>query len=933
GELLGTLDFSDSPALAEWVGMARERWRRQRAALLAELAAAHETRHEVVPALGYAERLVADEPLLEHAHRRVMRLHYLRGDRSAALAAFERCRERLQAELGTAPDRETAALARQIAAGEPAAVRAAAPSLAMLRPPRVVGRDAERARIDAAIVARRILLLTGEPGIGKSRLLEHAAQSHSGVLAGGAHAGDANVPYALLARIVTLAHRRFEAPLAGWITAELARLLPHLGAAPAARLDPLRLQQALTAALEVWAGRGLTGLVVDDLHHADEASLESLLALAAAPRQPPLAWILAVRRQELPATLSAWLAANDAGAIDALTIAGLDGAAVEVLLETLELPQFSAADWAAPLAAHSSGNPLFLLETLRALLALGSATPAPGALRLPVPAVLGALLERRLARLGEPALRLVRVAALAGADFDAEIAAKVLEQHPLDIVEPWRELEEAELLRHGRFSHDLIAETAARALPESIAQTLHARIAAALEALGRLAARVAPHWAAAQAWSRAGTAFASAAHDARRASRRTDEVALWERAAACLDRAGQAGKAFDARGDSVESLIVVRGTPAAMQLVEQLAADARTEPQRLRALTAHATVRLFAGDHAAGEQAARAALEIATRLGALWPRFEAARLLAVALAQAFRAQEALQVIEPFRDIVEAEGDAEQRHHFWSDYAYVLKSAQRLHDTADALRKAIASAQLAGDYAELATLTSNLAVLVGNFGVPQESLDHGKRARALRDPLGQVGGPASGAIDLYIAVANGALGRYSEALADFERATGCFADNGQTIWTVLAANHHAALLVHLGQYARAQQLTATEAGTAHGIEARRQMLRGRIQRALGTGSGEAAIETALAIVGPQGDHLVRMLVRLEATLALAPLEAAAACARLCSEAEATEHVAVAARARVMRIACLTRAAALAGERGELDAVAALIDRVQPTDMYL
>ncbi len=113
-----------------------------------------------------------DDPLREHAHRRLMRLHYLRGDRAAALAAYERLRELLGRELGTAPDRESRELAQLVEASgalpQPAPV---ARPVTVLRPPRLVGREADWRALQAALDARRCALVLGEPGIGKSRLI------------------------------------------------------------------------------------------------------------------------------------------------------------------------------------------------------------------------------------------------------------------------------------------------------------------------------------------------------------------------------------------------------------------------------------------------------------------------------------------------------------------------------------------------------------------------------------------------------------------------------------------------------------------------------------------------------------------------------------------------------------------------------------------
>lgn len=927
GELLQGLDYDDTAALAEWVDAAREQWRRRRSDCLAELASRHESQQQVVRALQYAQRLLADEPLLEHAHRRLMRLHYLRGDRAAALAAYERCQAVLRAELGTAPDPETRALAATIGAAATAPgpiARAVPPPVSVLRPPQLIGRDGERQRLSQAVAARQVLLLHGEPGIGKTRLLEDVAATHPALLATGAHIGDARVPYALLARIATGVAGRFDAPVPDWVRPELARLVPALGRAPAARLDPLRLLQAFEAAFAAWAEAGLGGMIVDDLHHADEASIEALLALAA-PGRAPLAWLLGVRTREMPAALRDAMAA--AGA-ERLALGALDPPALGRLIDSLGLDRFAAAGWHAALARHSGGNPLFALETVRALLALGDAAPAPDAVRLPVPTALDALIDARLAPCSPAALKLVRVAALAGADFDPEVAAAVLDAHPLDIADPWRELEDAQLLHGNRFTHDLIAETVQRGVPAGIARALQARLAGSLAALGRSPARVAPHWAAAEAWARAGDAYAAAARDARRASRRSDEVALWDHAADAHERAGQPGMAFDARADSVEGVILVRGLAAAAERVDRLDADQRTEPQRMRVMTLRACVCLMGGQAEAAEAAARPALDAATRLGALWPRFEAARLLAVALSQQGRADEALATIEPYREPVEAHGDAEQRHHFWADYAYTLRAAQRASDTAAALRQAMVSAQEAGDVAELATLTSNLALVEGNLGRVEQALDHARQARVLNDPLGLAVGPPAGAIELYVSVHEAALGRYAEALAGFERARACFADNPGTVWIGLGSNHLAHVLIQLGQFARAHQTLQWSGSSSPGTLARRTLLRARIDRALNQ-RHDGALDGALAELGG-ADPLVRLLIELEATLDRDPDAAVAACDACIAQAERMEHLAVAMRARLLRLQHRSRAGTLAC--AEVDDAVERVRRIHPADTY-
>ena len=81
-ELLGDLDFDDLPELAAWLRAARRNGTSKRDAALAAAAAHCESDGAIARGLVYAQRLVESDPLSEHAHRRLMRLHYLRGDRS-----------------------------------------------------------------------------------------------------------------------------------------------------------------------------------------------------------------------------------------------------------------------------------------------------------------------------------------------------------------------------------------------------------------------------------------------------------------------------------------------------------------------------------------------------------------------------------------------------------------------------------------------------------------------------------------------------------------------------------------------------------------------------------------------------------------------------------------------------------------------------------
>jgi len=931
GELLGDLDFDDAPELADWLRLARSRWHGLRDSALAAAASECERSGSIARGLVYAQRLAESDPLSEHAQRRVMRLHYLRGDCSAAIAVFETFERRLKDELGTRPSGETIELITTIERG---AVRLPSPRPrvppCLMRPPQLVGRSTELAALARAWASQRAFAVLGEAGIGKSRLLQDFAARNDGVVSVQARPGDAGIAYALLARMLRVALAGHPPTLSVVRREELALVLPELGnsVALAGEAQRLMLHRAVEATLADAVEHGLRAIIVDDLHFADNASVELLQALTQSDALPTLHWGFAQRPAEANAAAAAVRSAlEETQRLENVSLGPLTAAQTAELIESLALPGLDAQQLAPALQKHTGGNPLFVLETLKDMVL----SPVASADRLPQPTTVAALVERRLAQLTPVALKLARAAALAGANFSADLAATVLDMHPLDIAEPWRELEAAEVIRDSAFAHDLIFEATRASVPLPIAQLLHRRIAHHLAHTQAHPANIAPHWAGAQEWSLAGEAHVQAARRAQSASQRVHEVEHWIQARICFDKAGDAERSFDARCESIPALIVVRGVAHADAVIEALLADARSDRQRVAALTARAMASLMAADHRSGIAAAIEARELAQRLDSPWPRFEATRLNAVGLAQSGRALEGVALIESLREGVERDGDAEQKGRFWADYAYVLNGARRLRDTATALERAIEYTRSLGDLAELATLTSNLATVKGNLGNTDQALELAHRALAIQTELGATDGPAGGVVETYVGLYCGMVGRYREALERLDSALARFRRDGQTLWTAVASNHKAQFLIELGQFARAGQTLRYDTPSVETVRARGATLASRLDRAMG-GSGDAHLRTALEVLAHGGDPHVRMHAMLDESERLEPAAAVSLCDDVLRTAGELEFAGVSMRAGLLRARALHLAERSDEAADLLRGLMPQLEKVRPVDMY-
>ena len=934
-ELLGDLQFDDLPEFAEWLRVERQMWRQQCDAALAETAAACEADGAIARGLAYAQRLAANQPLAEHAQRRLMRLHYLRGDRAAAIATFERFERQLKDELGTRPSAETIELLATIERGGAnlPARRPVAPA-SLLRPPQLIGRASDLDALQHAWAGSRAFWVIGEAGVGKSRLLQEFADGRHGVVSLKARPGDAGIAYAVLARLLRAVRAAQPVEWGAARTQELALVLPELGPAVAlaGEAQRLLLHRAVDATLAEAGRAGLAAMLVDDLHFADDASLEFLQALTQSDALGELRWGFAQRPTEPDATATRMRRAlEEAGRLETRNLLPLDLAQLGAFVESLGLAELDPARLAPALLKHTGGNPMFALETLKDLLRSGATAALLRSGKLPQPVSVATLVERRLSQLSSPALRLARAAALAGPDFTAELAATVLEAHPLDIAEPWRELEAAQVLRDGAFAHDLIFEATLASVPDAIARLLHRRIAEHLAAHDATPERIAPHWAGAAEWQRAGQAYTAAARRAQGASQRTHEAEYWRLAAASYDRAGAPEAAFDARCESIHALIVVQGVTHAQGVIDALFAAATTDAQRAAALTAKATAALMAADHQTGIAAALQAAQLTRGLASPWPRFQAERLHAVGLAQAGRAAEALAVIEPYRALVERDANAEQRGRFWADYAYVLNTARRLRDTGDALQRAIENAQAMSDLAELATLTSNLATVKGNLGQVPEALALAERSLDLQQQLGATDGPEGAVVMTYVGLYCGMVGRYAEALARLDAALACFGRDGQVLWTAVASNHKAQILIDLGQFARAKQALDYHTPPIDHVRARGATLAARLERALG-GSGRASIHLALQSLSAGSDPHIRMHALLEDAQASDPDAAVVRCDQALQLALSLEFAGVAMKARLLRAHALSKTGDIAAAAAAMHELVPQIESLLPADLY-
>ena len=488
GELLEGQDLPDLHDFQAWLVAEREDARRLQAQLLEALVERLAERPEA--ALGHARRLVQIEPYTVQPRVALLRLLLAAGRRGEAEQQFETGLRLLREAMG-----ETASLQAEwrrlqtrptpTAVPDPPSAPAVETPPAVPLPesaplpaphPSLVGRMAERQTLLAALARARagkaqVVLVTGEPGLGKSTLLQTFLEATAGTGA------------AVLRGHASEAER--EEPFAPWQEA-----LAGLGggfptAAAGADLDRYderhRAKEQLHAAVigqlaDLADTQPPALLLLEDIHWLDEASATLLAQVVRALRQQPLLVLLTARDGELPDNPP--------------VLAVLRGLRHDRQLEEIELQPLSPAETAllasrlAPtidsrrVALESGGNPL-LAEELAQALASGSEG---------VPRTLQALVRDRIERLPSPAAEIVQTAAVLGPAFHIDCLERLLQLDKETVVEALEILERHALLRPGNaaasfaFRHEAIHSAVYSGLSEPRRRLLHLKIAQLMRA-------------------------------------------------------------------------------------------------------------------------------------------------------------------------------------------------------------------------------------------------------------------------------------------------------------------------------------------------------------------------------------------------------------------------------------------------------------------
>jgi len=494
----------------DWIAPERERLRQQCQNACQKLVRVLETQREYAVALQIGQQLLRLDPLDEGTYVALMRLHVLNEDHASARRVYQTAVETLQRELGVEPD-ETLRSAYDRVQHAPRTISTFGEGDSSTSTSfRLVGRQPEWRTLQtawkrAAAGDAQLALITGEAGIGKSRLAEElfnwvrrqgftTAYTRS-------YAAEGSLSFApvteLLRSIAVRPHWSVLDKL--WLT-EIARVLPEILSehADLARPEPIneygqrqRFFEALARA--VLAAPHPLLLWIDDLQWCDQETLEWLHFLLRFDSRNALLILGTARSEESPpehplSSLARQLQTEDKVAV--IELSALDAAEMAKLASQVRGQTFDTAD-TVRLYRETEGNPLFVIETIRAGMAdaatLETKAPTTDESHMLPPRV-HAVILRRLAQLSPSARKVAELGAAIGRAFPLDLLLRAGSKDEKTVAHALDELWRRRIIREQNanvfdFTHDKLREVAyvETSLPQR--RLLHRHIAQALEVI------------------------------------------------------------------------------------------------------------------------------------------------------------------------------------------------------------------------------------------------------------------------------------------------------------------------------------------------------------------------------------------------------------------------------------------------------------------
>ena len=539
----------------EWLLEEREQFRQHYLLTLERLARALEASGEYLQAIAIAHQIQRYDPLYEESYRLLMRFHNARGDRARAIRVYHECASTLERELGVEPAAATRETYDALLTFEPDPQQRQDRAQPTRSP--LVGRTAEWQLLTncwqaAETGTPQVVLVSGEAGIGKTRLVEEfrvwCAQRGALTIEARSYAAEGALAYGpvidwLRSDALTMRRSRLERTT----LIELARLLPEIGnlipdlPAPDPLSDSDRRQRLFDALAQAVLAPGAPLLLtIDDLQWSDHETLQFIHYLVRVAPQSRLLIATTARREEIDDDHPINDLVIGLHALDRLTSIELERLSRQetaLLAGQLAGESLDEAD-STQIYAETEGNPLFVVESLRAGWLTGQTEDGWISPRVQ------AVIASRLAQLSSSARNLSKIAATIGRAFDSTLLAHASETDEETLIQGLDELWRRRIVREQGldsydFTHDKIREVAYLALSPIQRRRAHLQVAGALEQihardLGPMSGQLAGHYDRAGATAKAVGWYVRAAEMAQQSYANREAVRLLERALSLL---------------------------------------------------------------------------------------------------------------------------------------------------------------------------------------------------------------------------------------------------------------------------------------------------------------------------------------------------------------------------------------------------------------